>query len=751
MIPPSRRVWHTVMLLLVGRSSKARRRHEAGPAVPRTARETFERWAKLFAELHEGTTLDEMIARRRRELRELLSRFDAVHLLGQLIFSEAPMNADTYSESEHAGAAYVVELIAAELILRPGREGTSAITPAIEAHVLAPARELCQEAALLEAFRRMNAAGGLGTAESSARARAASHHLMLRGPGWPWQEHDTLRGLFGPERFAGQLETALGFDAEDAIACSEAVARLTGERAQEHMTSAQATAGAFGPKHPAYQWAMATLGGWQDAGPPELRAHAMTAIWAMNNLGDALLLSGDSLALAACVEPTVASAFLSALAQEPGQEDDDWFGLAESLRRCPFINYGPDGFLPTVVGSDLWALRGVFEGALQTVEAYQRHRGRWLEETAAARLAKSMAPDHLYLSVEYAYDGEHGERLEGEIDALLLCGDAAIVIEAKGATMRPGARRGGEAFIRHLRDNLTKAAEQGTRARQALATPGSIRKDGAPLALPTVREVHPIVVTLDDLSAVAPVLWEFQGTRVMPDGVTIPWVVTLHELDLIAGTIEWPAQFVHFLRRRARLNQIGQLSASDELDWWMHYLLKGLYFEDDADAGPTRLLSHTDPLDAWVLHDRGLRRTPAAKPSMLLDKKSRAFLDLISEERPPGWIPAACALLDLNHEARKCLWKAIDKMRPQARQRALPQRCTMMVEPGPDPMIICAVVVPNDHAPYLTQVLADLVDARVTEHGPQRVLGIGATVASRRPYEAVSILDRSWWEPPKGT
>lgn len=719
--------------------------------MPRTARETFERGVKLFAELHEGTTLDEMIARRRRELRELLSRFDAVHLLGQLIFSEAPMSAETYSESEHAGAAYVVEMIAAELILRPGRAGTSAVTPAIEGHVLAPARELCHEAALLESFRRMNAAGGRDTAESLARARAASHHLMLRGPGWPWQEHDTLRGLFGPERFAGQLKTALGFDAEDAIACSEAVARLMGERAQEHMTSARETAGAFGPKHPAYQWATATLRGWQDAGPPELRAHAMTTIWAMNNLGDALLLSGDSLARTACVEPTAASAFLAALAQAPGQVDDDWFGLAESLRRCPFIDYGPDGFLPTVVGSDLWALRGVFEGALQNVEAYRRHRGRWLEETAATRLAKSVAPDHLYLSVEYAYEGERGERLEGEIDALLLCGDTAIVIEAKGATMRPGARRGGEAFIGHLRANLTRAAEQGTRAIQALAKPGSIRKDGAPLALPEVREVHPIVVTLDDLSAVAPVLWEFQGTRVMPDGVTIPWVVTLHELDLVASTIEWPAQFVHFLRRRARLNQIGQLSASDELDWWMHYLLKGLYFEDEADRGPARLLSHTDSLDAWVLHERGLRRTRAAKPSMLLDKNSRAFLDLICEERPLGWIAAACALLDVGHEARKRLWKAIDKMRPQARQRARPQRCTMMVEPGPDPMMICAVVVPNDHAGHLAQVLADLVDARVTENGLQRVLGIGATVGSRRPYEALSILDRSWWEPPTGT
>lgn len=118
------------------------------------------------------------------------------------MFSEVPIDPDTYVESEHLGAAYVVEMVAAEFLRRPGRAGTSEVTPAIDAHLLRPMRRLCQEAALLESWRRSRAAGGLSTAESAARGRAASHHLMVRGPGWPWQEHETLRGLFGAERFA---------------------------------------------------------------------------------------------------------------------------------------------------------------------------------------------------------------------------------------------------------------------------------------------------------------------------------------------------------------------------------------------------------------------------------------------------------------------------------------------------------------------------------------------------------------------
>jgi hypothetical protein len=196
-------------------------------------------------------------------------------------------------------------------------------------------------------------------------------------------------------------------------------------------------------------------------------------------------------------------------------------------------------------------------------------------------------------------------------------------------------------------------------------------------------------------------------------------VVTLHELDLVARTIEWPVQFVHFLRRRSRLNELGYLVASDELDWWMHYLLIGLYFEEDENRGRTRLLSHTDPLDAWVLFDQGMRQVPAPKPAMQLDK-------------------------------RKQLWKAIDKLRPRARQRARPQRCTLGFGSAPDPMIICAAMLPNEEAEYVADALTELVEERISEYGEQRVLGIGTSVGSRRPYEALAVVDRVWGEPPSG-
>jgi hypothetical protein len=264
-----------------------------------------------------------------------------------------------------------------------------------------------------------------------------------------------------------------------------------------------------------------------------------------------------------------------------------------------------------------------------------------------------------------------------------------------------------------------------------------------------IREVHPIVVTLDDLSAIAPVIWRLQGSSVMPADVTTPWIVTLHELELVCRTVEWPVQFVHFLRRRSRLNQIGHLSATDELDWWMLYLKQGLYFDAPTPPdGPVRVLSRTDPLDAWVLFEEGLRERSAPKPTMQLHDGPRAWLDLLCTERPKAWIAAGCTMLDMNGAAHKRLWKDAKRLRRRARERNMVQRATYGFDDPPEPMLVCWVVVPDDDAEHVGEHLVRCVDERIAQLGRQRMLGIGGAVSSTRAYDSLVVVEQPRWSPP---
>jgi hypothetical protein len=730
---------------LMGKRSRRRRREASAAQPPGNFVTSLVTMAKLMEELHAGADLGSMIASRRTELRSVIERFDAVHLLAHVQLGETIRNPETYSESENAGSAFIVEMLAAELLVRPNRAGSLDHTPAIDGNVLEPIRRLTREAAFLESVRRYRDYGAFDSPEGMARSRAAAGHLMLRGPSWPWQERETLRGLFGPERFASALTAKLGFNADEGIELCEAAHRLLNERIHGDRDALFRAAAEFGPDSPSYQWAEQAFDpAWKDAGPAEVRAHAITALWWLNHVGDSMLIDPSMLANAAGTAEPAAKAFLAALGCQLGEADRDWFSLAEHVRFHPYVECDPGRYYLTVPGNDLWALRGIFEEAVKG-DRYSRHRSAWLEHRTRDLLSAALHADEAHVDVRFPYD-ENGEQRHSDIDALVRCGDAAVIVEAKSATLRAGARRGGDALIGHLRDNIAKASDQATRAKNALAEGVALQVDGEEMRLgEEIREVHPIVVTLDDLSSVATVLWQLEGTRAMPAGITAPWLVTLYELELVCETVEHPASLIHFLRRRSRVNELGRFFAHDELDWWMHYLQYGLYFEHDKDDGPVRFASLTDPLDAWVLHAHGERKTPAPKPKLALDGQTEQVLRLLAEERGDGWLPASCLLLDVNGKARREFWKGMQRLRKRARQRDRVQRGVFGFDGGPNPMMIAMIVAPDEHGPRLLDALEDYIAGQLATQGEQAVLGLAVTACSQRPFDAFVVVELAWW------
>jgi hypothetical protein len=704
--------------------------------LPANFRRSLELGAKVIGSLGKGADLEQEIASRRKALRDVLDSHDAVHLMGQLCMAESFIDPNTYAESEHPGSAYVIEMVAAELLRRGDRAGSREAS-AIDANVLGPIRDLAAEAAILESLRRQINAGFWDGPEGAARGRAAAHHLYLRNPGWWWQEHETLRGLFGEERFASRHREKLGFDCEAAIRISDAVPDLTRDQLRNWMESARDDSRDFAAGHPAYDWAEEVFDGkWKS--DPTNAARFIPVVWALNNVGDACLLSPSGVAAAAGVEIEVAAAYLDRMSLPFDQGEDDWFALAETARWRPYIKVTDDAYLLTIPGADLWALRGAFEGVLKEDSGYRGHRGRWLERRAAEILAPVLKPDELHHSVRF-----HDSDRQGEIDVLLRCGSTAVLIEAKSATMRPGARRGGAALLKHLRENLTKAADQGKRAKDALfgSIPLTDPKGTEVKLTERITEVQTIMVTLDDLSSVAPVLWELEGTRTLPGDATAPWVVTLHELEQVAATTQWPVQFIHFLRRRSRLNEFGRFVASDELDWWMHYLTLGLYFEEETGEERVRYTSLTDPLDQWVLYEQGIRSEPAPKPEMKVPPGSAQFLDLLCLERPTAWVQAGCALLDASSDAQAEFWKALKKLRKRARKRKRVQRVALSFK-EPTPLLFCAIAAVEPPGDALLGSVKAQVAERFDELGAQRTLAIGSAVSSKRPYDALVVVDR---------
>jgi hypothetical protein len=83
----------------------------------------LERGIRVITGLERDADFGVEVEKRRQHLREVTAPVDAIHLLGQMSLAESFVDANTYAESTHPGQAYVVEMLAADLLTRSGRAG----------------------------------------------------------------------------------------------------------------------------------------------------------------------------------------------------------------------------------------------------------------------------------------------------------------------------------------------------------------------------------------------------------------------------------------------------------------------------------------------------------------------------------------------------------------------------------------------------------------------------------------------------
>jgi hypothetical protein len=235
---------------------------------------------------------------------------------------------------------------------------------------------------------------------------------------------------------------------------------------------------------------------------------------------------------------------------------------------------------------------------------------------------------------------------------------------------------------RDLRKLIADAHQQARRARDAL-TKGAYFSDDHGNVIhidpARVQTVLPLVITLDELG-VSPRVWELARGGILEAGEQHPTTLGLSELEVVCDVLDSPSRLLHYLTRRQTFNQIGGVVAIEEADLVMYYLDQGLYVEGDVDAGLTVLPSLTDPLDAYYLHEHGIRSTPAPKPSVRLHPELQSLITGLETHRPGGWTATACFLLDLAGDEQQRLGKRILTMRRRSRRKQVPHDVTIAID-----------------------------------------------------------------------
>lgn len=702
------------------------------------------------------------LARLRSELRDLLAPFDAFDVVAYLWLINVPSDPETYRESSDEGMLAIPEVAAAILLERGEREGADPMAYFWE--VAERAQDLLKDYLFTQAFLFMDEATRRhvdNPAYGEIRGLARSHRLAVRGPTYWWQEEQTIHDLFSEERIEPLVKAAAGFTAAEGIALGQAMSELGLDRLRKRLTEARDFArrllgdldrvrGGGQAEDPEHVAIIENLSGL-DRKKAARRIAEMSLAWGSFATGSVFEFTTDELAAAAGCGTAEATAFLSSFSISFGQFDESTRPPElEDLRDNPILVDAASKHICASPHNVLWGLRPKLEEALKrqakSFKIYEKHRASVIERRAVGALATALRADWAHAGLYYNVT-ENGQTKRAELDGIVRLDDVVYIVEVKAASMRPSARRAApDALQDWLKDELAKAATQARRAHDALfATPSAPVFDerGRPiqLDLEEVRVVIEMVVTLEDLPAIAPLSWMLADAGLVP-GDPVPWVVSLHELEIICEISQRPAELVHYTMRRRRLNERRDAWAVDELDYFMHYLLAGLYWEGDIRGAPVRLLSHTDDLDAYYAYIKGQRQKKAKRPGPGHSRQVEHLLECLADLQTPGAITASVAILDVDKPVRDRIAGFLKSLRRRSAQDGKPHDASLVA----GDLGVTVMSVPLSARDELPRRLHDYCRLKKHQMRAARWIGFGVFDGPSDPVQ-VAVVFREPWQP----
>lgn len=719
----------------------------------------FVRWREEVA-----ASWPEHIAALRDELRELFAPLDAFDVLTSLFLANVPRDPETYRESTEPGVLAVCEVAAAILIERPGRE--AATDPLPPGGTLSEAQAKLLEYLRIQSFlyydeaRRADGDDAFG----EIRAFARSHRLGVRGPSYEWQETQTFLELLDDEAIRETVASATGFFAPEALALSEATVHIGLSRLEERIEAARegaevllvkderARAGRGSAKETDGVVAELAKVGRSDA---VKRVRRLAIQWATLQSGTTMQFTEEDLARFAGVSAAATEAFLARFSVTFGEfEALDRPPNLEDFRDRPLLHDGAGNYICISPPNLHWALRGGFESALKNAGAapfkrYERHRSSVAEGRAVDALAAALRADWAHSGLFYEIT-EDGQVKRPELDGLVRHDSALFIVEVKAAGMRPSARRGAPDALRDwLRDELAKAGRQVRRTRDALLAdsgpPPIFDSKGRPVSvdLTGINHIVEVVVLLEDLPAIAPQTWRLADSGLLPTA-PVPWTLSLHELEVICEIVSRPLELVHYAQRRQRLDEHRRAWAVDELDYFMHYILFGLYWptpEEGDEVVPVHLLSHTDKLDEYMLFAHGKRTRPAKRPTQRHHHKVAALLECLDSLDSRGRLDAGLAILDSDGPSRRRIAADLSSLRARSARDGMTHDRSFFF--GREYGVTVMTVPPSKWAELLPTLQSYCI-LKKHQARADKWIGFGGFAGPREPFQHALILHDPW-------
>ncbi len=742
-------------------------------------------WQQQLAHLPQQ--LQEQINEHIEALEELVIGYDPFDLIGSLFCKNALADATLSRVQEDRNDAFT-EYLTLLLLTQPSEvypEQTNKDLPEdvlsrIEDHVQA----IFRDTALTVMFRDTDSVATQSEPPDPwdrLRGQMVMRSITVRYPIYHHHLREVLAGLFAP--LDRELTALLGFTIGEALNLINAVASLMIERLEARLQEAKRLAKELTKRVEIYrhqtsrqqrQYRSVKLESEREQTIRRLASlrprdatralEAMKPYWTRRAAGTTFSFTQEDLVQRTQLSPDCVRAFLERMSLRFGDVEPAYFrrpAPSHPLMTRPFIERNGHYLCP-VLPQAYRSLRPALEtflnpglpGAVNTNrslwERYnKRLRANYLEEQAITYLCHALRHAQGYRGLIY-YVGP--QRQQVELDGMVIADSTLFLVEAKAGTLSPGGQRGAPQSLRtDLRRIIGEASAQLRRAAEYIHTtdyPIFTLSDGTEITVPMrqVRHIFLVSVTLDSFDALVTNLAQYAETDLFsPD--TLPWAISLTDLRVISEMVEYSSQFVHYLLRRQKINEIKgtQIQAFEELDLFGNYLKEGLYFDDvvaESDApNLMQLADYASQFDAFylALDSQGQSQQDIPRPVQSIPPPLRDILQELEDQHPAGYLDAGCTLLDLSGHARASFIETIETQRQRTLMDSGFHDFSAPIKAA-ETGITCMFAL-RTNALELHERLVNHSMHKMQEHSSKQWVGLGFLVDAPRLLNSCLIFD----------
>lgn len=643
-----------------------------------------------------------------REIEALLHDFDSFDILASLALFESAIDPESYKEWEHEGLSAAVEYVALLALKSP--YNSMGDRTVVDGQKVVQLSSLAHDVLMtLMWFCIADNSHEQGSSVAAdLRFRSLTHSLIVRCHGYPHHLKELLENVLSQS--ASWIRKNLGFGVADLFAIEEASGRLFLQELNkkrdeshnfvDHIKSLLLAAPASLQSVPEYL--ATTVEELRNMSREDVSAR-LTQIgiaYTFLDIGRSCSFTASELTAASLVPIERVEAYLKLFSISFGEIPSTFYSPAPTheLMLRPYIHHN-ERYL-RVSYDHLAAIQPRIEGLLNPARAgainkdsrpwqqYVDHRAAFVEQKSFECFSRMMPNATVERNLKYTVT-EGGVRKEVELDGMVHFDTNLLLVEVKAGTVDPATRRGApKKMVTDAKDLIGAPDEQSRRAERYIReteSPTFRREDGSEFTIDKSKVFHTfrVCVTLDHLDEMMTTLFETAELGIF-GSESLPWAVSIRDLLVIAGIIQFPSQFIHYLARRRRLNELGITHANDELDWFGHYLTEGLYFEElqKSEVSRLQLLSYTTQFDDWYFYQQGIRETPAPKPQMKLPTQLEQIIGELESSAGHGYTEVVLKLLDMSRDAQDKMMLAFDDIRRKVRKDGFKHNASMSLGDG---------------------------------------------------------------------